>query len=124
MTKSFNPYLIPITATEKAIKDRKAKIAAQEELERMAMDLEARTKMAVETGRLEAEVIMQTGAKKKAAEKKLKALSDKMTKVRNAFDGNGSKLTLKWHREIINLEDALRNLKRLKEQWDQRESYL
>ncbi|HHF3011070.1 TPA: hypothetical protein ACPJ06_003946 [Vibrio diabolicus] len=121
MAKSFNPYSLSITATEKAIKDRKGKIANQEELERLAMDLDVRCEMAMEAGKLEAEVMMQRGAKKKAAEKKLKALRDKMDKICSAFDGRGTKQIYKWHDEILNLETALRNLKRLQEQWTQRE---
>lgn len=124
MSKAFNPYAATISVTEKAIKDREGKIAAQTALEKLALDFDARAELAMETGRKMAEVQMFTGAKKKAAEKALNELKAKASKIDKVFDGRGTDLMLKWQDEIINLESALRTLQQLKSQWDERESRL
>lgn len=124
MTKLFNPYSFAITATKKAIKDRKSKLAEQEKIEAMSMDDQQLGQLAFNIGRAEAECEHYQGTKKKAAEKKLAQLLETRKKIDSAYSPQATELMFKREDEIAELEKALRELERLSNRFEERSRFL
>lgn len=119
MKKSINPYSFAVTATERAINDRKSKLKEQSELEQMALDDKATSALFFQLGRQETLIDSCYGQDKEKAEKALKKLQSKIKKVKGAFSRKNTNLMLKHENECAELELALKQLTRLSEQWQE-----
>jgi len=118
--KKFNPFSVAIVATEKAIKEREKKITAQQQIEKLSIDLEYRAKLLFDIGYAEGKCEFHQGQKKKAAEKELADLKRQFKRVENAYSQKSTDLLFKYEDEVNDLNHALRQLKRMENQHTER----
>lgn len=88
MAKSFDAYSPAITATEKAIKDREAKLAELKEAEEISHSQEKSTDFYYQLGRAEAAIEFKIGDQKvaKSKLKKMVQLQKLISKVNEDYD--------------------------------------
>lgn len=123
MSEKFNPYEPSITATKKAIDTRQAKLNELKDLENKALDGEYSRELMMEIGRTEVDVEFSTGAKKHAAESKLKKLNKQASQLDNVFTEKNTNLMFKWEDEIRALNKALVQLHNLSMRWKDHVGY-
>ena len=90
----------------------------------MACDGEKRCELMMEIGRTEVDVEFSAGAKKGAAESKLKKLNKQAAQLDNVFTEKNTNLMFKWEDEISALNRALFQLQNLSMRWIDHGNYV
>lgn len=117
MEKKFNPFSISVTATKKAIEDRQKKITNQEQLERLCLDAEHRSKLLFDIGYAEGEIEFFKGERKAAAEKRLSELNKQLKQIDNAYSQKSIEQYFQLENELEALLQSLLVLERLEAQY-------